>query len=266
MIPFKDDIRLARTPVITMAVVVANVVAYVFAAAHGGSLIGGPSGQTVVRYGAIPYEFGHWGQHCALGLAGFKQAVLCSGQHGVIGRVGSQPATWETAFTAMFLHANILHLAVNMIFLGVFGASVEDRVGRLAFLGFYVLGGLAALALQVLVAPGSATPTLGASGAIAAVLGAYIVLYQRAKIRTLVVPIFRVTLVELAAWVVVAAWFALDAILGALGLSTRFGGGTGVAYYAHWGAFAFGMLVALALLGRHRDRARGGRETRGQEL
>jgi membrane associated rhomboid family serine protease len=113
-----------------------------------------------------------------------------------------------------------------------------------------------ALALQVLVAPGSATPTLGASGAIAAVLGAYVVFYPRAKVRTLVVPIFRFAFVELAAWMVLVAWFAFDAILGAAGLGTRFGGGTGVAYYAHWGGFAFGVIVALALLGRHRDRAR----------
>ena len=252
MIPLKDDIGLARAPVITIALILASVVAYVLAAVHGGSLIGGPSGDTVVRYGAVPYEFSHWGQHCALGAAGFGQAVLCSGQHGVIGRVGPQPATWETAFTAMFLHANVLHLAVNMIFLGVFGASVEDRVGRLAFLGFYLLGGIVALALQVLVAPGSATPTLGASGAIAAVLGAYIVLYPRARIRTLVVAIFRITFVELAAWVVVVAWFALDAILGAVGLSTAYGGGAGVSYYAHWGGVAFGLLVGLALLGRGR--------------
>ena len=87
-------------------------------------------------------------------------------------------------------------------------------------------------------------------------LGACIVLYPRAKIRTLVVPIFRFTIVELPAWVVVAAWFALDAILGAVGLATAFGGGAGVAYYAHWGGFAFGVIVALALLGRGRDQAR----------
>jgi membrane associated rhomboid family serine protease len=188
--------------------------------------------------------------------------VLCSGQHGVIGRAGPQPATWVTAFTAMFLHANVLHLAVNMIFLGVFGASVEDRVGRFAFLVFSVVGGLVALALQVLVAPGSATPMLGASGAIAAVLRAYIVLHLRAKIRTLVVAIFRFTFVELAAWVVLAAWFALDAILGALGLSTAFGDAAGAAYYAHWGGFPFGVLVGLALLGRHGKHRRGGQLAR----
>ena len=256
MIPFKDDTGLARAPMITVALILANVVAYVLAAVHGGSLIGGPSAGTVARYGAIPYEFAHWGQHCALGAVGLGQAVLCSGQHDVVGRPGPQPATWETAFTAMFLHANILHLAVNMVFLGVFGGSLEDRVGRVGFLGFYLLGGLAALALQVLVAPRSATPMLGASGAIAAVLGAYVVLYPRARIRTLVVAILRLTIVELAAWVVVAAWFVLDAILGAVGLSTADGGSAGASYYAHWGGFAFGVLVGLALLGRGREQRR----------
>ena len=113
-----------------------------------------------------------------------------------------------------------------------------------------------ALAFQVLVAPGSATPTLGAAGAIAAVLGAYIVLHPRAKVRTLVVAIFRFTIVELAAWVVVVAWFALDAILGAVGLSTASGDSAGVSYYAHWGGFAFGVLVGLALLGRGREQPR----------
>jgi membrane associated rhomboid family serine protease len=125
-----------------------------------------------------------------------------------------------------------------MIFLGVFGATVEDRLGRLVFLGFYLLGGLAALALQVLVAPASATPTLGASGAVAAVLGAYIVLYPRAKIRTLV-----------------------DATLGILGLSTPLGGGAGIGYYAQWGGFAFGLLVGLALVGHQRTPARGRRQS-----
>jgi rhomboid family protein len=110
------------------------------------------------------------------------------------------------------------------------------------------------LALQVLVASGSITLTFGASGAIAAVLGAYIVLYPRAKIRAFVVATFRVTFVELTAWVVVVAWFVFDAILGAVGLSTRFGG-AGVAYYAHWGTFAFGVLAALALLRGHWDGA-----------
>jgi membrane associated rhomboid family serine protease len=148
-----------------------------------------------------------------------------------------------------------------MIFLGVFGATVEDRLGRLVFLGFYLLGGLAALALQVLVAPASATPTLGASGAVAAVLGAYIVLYPRAKIRTLVVLVFRIAFIELPAWEVLAAWFIFDATLGILGLSTPLGGGAGIGYYAQWGGFAFGLLVGLALVGHQRTPARGRRQS-----
>jgi membrane associated rhomboid family serine protease len=251
LIPLKDNIKLARIPLVTIALVLANVVAYLLAIRSGGSIIGGPTAETIVRYGAIPYEFSHWGQHCALGLAGLNQAVLCTGQPHVTGSAGPQPATWETAFTAMFLHANILHIAGNMIFLAVFGPTVEDRIGRLSYLGFYLLGGLAALALQVAVAPGSAGPTLGASGAIAAVLGAYILLYPRAKILTVVILIFFFTIVELPAWTMLALWLAFDGVLGALGVSTPFGGGAGVAYYAHIGGFAFGLLVALTLARRH---------------
>jgi membrane associated rhomboid family serine protease len=252
LIPLKDNIRLARFPLVTIALILANVVVYLVAISHGGSIIGGPSVETIVRYGAIPYEFSHWGQHCALGLAGLGQAVLCTGQPGVTGSPGPQPATWETAFSAMFLHANILHIAGNMIFLGVFGMTVEDRMGRLRFLCFYLLGGLAALGLQIAVAPNSVDPTLGASGAIAAVLGAYILLYPRARILTVVILIFFFTLVELPAWVMLVLWFAFDGVLGALGVSTPFGGGAGVAYYAHIGGFAFGLLVAFAFVRRAR--------------
>jgi membrane associated rhomboid family serine protease len=109
MIPLTDNVAPRRTPLVTVALIVANVVAYVLAATHGGSLIGGPSGQTIVHYGAIPYEFSHWGRHCGLSLLA-PQTLLCSGQPGVTGSAGPQPATWVTAFTAMFLHANILHL------------------------------------------------------------------------------------------------------------------------------------------------------------
>jgi membrane associated rhomboid family serine protease len=252
LIPLKDNVKLARVPFVTIALVLANVIAYLIAVRSGGSIIDGPSSATIVRYGAIPYEFSHWGQHCALGLAGLNQAVLCTGQAHVIGSAGPQPSTWETAFTAMFLHANILHIAGNMLFLAVFGPTVEDRMGRLRYLGFYLLGGLAALGLQIAVAPSSVDPTLGASGAIAAVLGAYVVLYPRARILTVVILIFFFTLVDVPAWTMLLLWLAFDGALGALGVSTPFGGGAGVAYYAHIGGFAFGLLVALWFVrGRH---------------
>ena len=148
----------------------------------------------------------------------------------------------------MFLHANLLHIAGNMVFLAVFGGTLEDALGRVRFLAYYLLGGLAALALQVAVSPDSVAPTLGASGAIAAVLGGYILLYPRARVLTVVVLIFFFTLVELPAWAMIGLWFIFDALLGALGVATPFGGGAGVAYYAHIGGFAFGLLAVRAFM------------------
>ena len=246
MIPLRDTVRLSRWPIVTIALIVANVVAYLVAISGGGSIIDGPTTSTIVGYGAIPYEFTHLSSHCAIAASGFSQAVLCSGQARVVGTPLAQPATWETAFTSMFLHANLLHIVGNMVFLAVFGCTLEDTIGRLRFLAFYFLGGLAALALSIAVSPDSAVPMLGASGAIAAVLGGYILLYPREKILTVVVLILFFTIVEMPAWVMLGLWFTFDALLGAAGVSTPFGGGAGVAYYAHIGGFAFGLLAVRA--------------------
>ena len=255
MIPLRDSVRLARWPIVTIALIVANVIAYLISiSSAGGSIINGPSVSTIINYGAIPYEFAHLSSHCALGAAGFSQTVLCSGQPGVGGIPPPQPATWETAFTSMFLHANLLHIGGNMVFLAVFGATLEDTIGRLRFLVFYFLGGLAALALTVAVSPDSAVPTLGASGAIAAVLGGYILLYPRARILTVVLLILFFTIVELPAWVMLGLWLIFDAVLGALHVITPFGGGAGVAYYAHIGGFAFGLLAVRAFAHGRADR------------
>ena len=251
MIPLRDSIRLARLPIVTIALIAANVIAYLLSLRHGGSLLDGPTLSTVTGYGAIPYEITHTSSHCGLTDVGFVNTIVCSGQPGVVGTPPAQPATWETLFSSMFLHANLLHIAGNMVFLGVFGCTVEDAVGRLRFLAYYVLGGLAALALAVAVSPDSTGPTLGASGAIAAVLGGYILLYPRARILTVVIVIFFFTIVELPAWVMLGLWLLFDALLGALGVVTPFGGGAGVAYYAHIGGFAFGLLaIRLFVRGR----------------
>jgi membrane associated rhomboid family serine protease len=237
---------------VTIALIAANVVAYLLSIRGGGSILGGPSTSTVVRYGAIPYEFTHLSSHCELSLAGFGSAILCTGQAGVVGTASAQPPTWATAFTSMFLHANLLHIAGNMVFLAVFGGTVEDALGRLRFLVFYLLAGLAALALSIAVNPDSTAPTLGASGAIAGVLGGYILLYPRARILTIVILFFFFTLVELPAWTVLGLWVIFDALLGAVGVVTPFGGGAGIAYYAHIGGFAFGLLAIRAFArGRH---------------
>jgi membrane associated rhomboid family serine protease len=131
-----------------------------------------------------------------------------------------------------------------MLFLWIFGNNVEDSMGRIRFVAFYLLGGVAALALQVAVAPNSGVPTVGASGAIAAVLGGYILLYPRARVVTVIFIILFFTVLELPALVVLGLWFLEQAVFGATNLSTPTGGGGGgVAYFAHIGGFAFGLLA-----------------------
>ena len=145
-----------------------------------------------------------------------------------------------SVFVSMFLHGGWLHLAGNMLFLWVFGNNVEDRLGRITFLLLYVLGGLAATALQVAFDPNSAVPNVGASGAIAAVLGSYLVMFPRARIHTLVFFIF-ITSLQLPAVVVLVGWFVLQLFSGVGGMGNQLGGG--VAYWAHVGGFVFGLAV-----------------------
>jgi rhomboid family protein len=256
-LPIKDNIRLERFPIVTVLLVAINVVSYLVEIRHGGSFFGGPSDAVTVHYGAIPYELTHPGKHCDLisapGLEGTVSSVACQGMRGVVGSPPSQPATWETVFTSMFMHGSFLHILGNMIFLVIFGPNVEDAAGRAPYLAFYLLGGVVALAAQVLVSPDSTAPTLGASGAIAAVLGGYLLLYPRARVITLVLIVFFVTIVELPAIALLVFWFLENLALGAAGLASPIGGG--VAYFAHVGGFAFGLLAIRLFV--NRDRAAG---------
>jgi membrane associated rhomboid family serine protease len=143
----------------------------------------------------------------------------------------------------MFMHGSILHIAGNMLFLWIFGNNVEESMGPVRYIVFYLIGGVAALALQVVISPNSTAPTIGASGAIAAVLGGYIVLYPRARVLTLVFIILFFTVIELPAVVMLGIWFAEQAAFGAANLTNPTGGGGGVAYFAHVGGFAFGALA-----------------------
>jgi len=240
VIPLKDNIPTDRFPFVTVALILANVIAYLLAIRHGGSIISGPDTQEVVRYGAIPLTLTHSGVHCTLVQA--QNAIACGK-----GPVPNTLPTWQTVFTAMFMHASILHIAGNMLFLWIFGNNVEDSMGPVKYLFFYLLGGIAALALQVAIDPKSAVPTLGASGAIAAVLGGYIMLYPRARVLTLVFIILFFTVIELPALVMLGIWFAQQAIFGAADLTNPTGGGGGVAYFAHVGGFVFGLLAVRLL-------------------
>ena len=160
---------------------------------------------------------------------------------------------WLSVFVAMFLHGGWFHLAGNMLFLWIFGNNVEDRLGYVVYPLFYVLGGLAASALQLAIAPNSTIPSLGASGAIGGVLGAYIVLFPHARVTTLIIFFF-ITVIEVPAGVILAIWFVLQLFSGVGQLASQVSGG-GVAYWAHVGGFAFGALVAW-LFYRNRRRPR----------
>jgi membrane associated rhomboid family serine protease len=257
MFPLKDNIPLARFPIVTAILVAINVIVYLLEIRHGGSFFGGPTESVTVRYGAIPYELTHPGDHCELitrhALEGEVGAVVCQGQPGVLGSASSQPATWVTPFTSMFMHASFLHIFGNMLFLAIFGPTVEDAMGRVRFPIFYLLGGLVALGGQVLVDQSSTVPTVGASGAIAAVLGGYILLYPRARVLTLVFIVFFVTLIEVPALVLLGFWFVVQLCFGLAGVAGSVGGGEGVAYFAHVGGFAFGLLAIRLFVRRDRS-------------
>jgi membrane associated rhomboid family serine protease len=242
VIPIKDNIPTDRFPFVTVGLILANFVVYILAIRHGGSFISGPDLQEVYKYGAIPKALTHCLGH---DLVIETKAIRCAS-------TGGMP-TWETLFTAMFMHASIIHIGGNMLFLWIFGNNVEDAMGPVKYLLFYIVGGLAALALQVAIGPNSQVPTLGASGAIAAVLAAYIVLYPRARVLSLVIIIFFVTVIELPAWIMLGIWFAEQAVFGAVNLTTPAGGGGGVAYFAHIGGFAFGLLTVRLLATRRKQ-------------
>ena len=244
MIPIKDNIPADRFPFVTVGLILANFIAYILAIRHGGSFISGPDIQEVVKYGSIPLTLTHSGVHCTL----VTKTELACAHHALPNTI----PTWETIFTGMFMHASIIHIAGNMLFLWIFGNNVEVAMGPVKYLGFYIVGGLAALALQVAIGPDAEVPTLGASGAIAAVLAGYIVLYPRARVLTLVIIIFFFTVIELPAFLFLGIWFVQQALFGAANLTTPTGGGGGVAYFAHVGGFIFGLLTVRLLARRQK--------------
>jgi membrane associated rhomboid family serine protease len=170
-----------------------------------------------------------------------RGGIACEGQAGVSGTAPDQAPWWVTIFTSMFMHGSLLHLGGNMLFLWIFGNNIEDSMSRYRFVAFYLLGGLAALGLQVVTDPDSAIPTVGASGAIAAVLGGYALLYPRARVVTLIIIIIFITIVQLPALLVLGFWFLLQ-LLPAFSEPVA-GGGGGIAYFAHIGGFLFGLLL-----------------------
>jgi membrane associated rhomboid family serine protease len=253
--PIKDNIPTERFPLITVALIIINCVVYLLFQQKSGIDFGGGSldQSSLAHYGAVPYELTHWGKHCDFDAVSGQLA--CEGQAGTTGTAGQQLPTILTLLTSMFTHGGLLHLGGNMLFLWIFGNNVEDAMGKGKFIIFYLLGGLAALALQTVIDPNSTAPTLGASGAIAAVLGGYILLYPRARVITVVFIIFFFGIVELPALVILGFWFVQQIAFGLWDVTNPTGGGGGVAYFAHIGGFIFGLLTIKLFADSRKDYA-----------
>ncbi len=231
VIPYKDENPTELTPVITVGIIALNVLAWLFVQGAGAPQA---LARSVCQLGLIPGE------------------VLRTVPPGTVVPLGdhlqcviTDAPSWRTVVTSMFMHGGWLHLIGNMWFLWVFGNNIEDSMGHTRFIVFYLLCGVAAAATQMLVDPQSAVPMVGASGAISGVMGAYILLYPRVRVHTLVTLGFFLTTVTLPAYVMLGYWFVLQLLLGAVGLASRMQGGT--AFWAHVGGFIAG-LVLIKLL------------------
>jgi membrane associated rhomboid family serine protease len=240
--PLKDNIPTRRFAVLTVALIAANVIIY-FLLQEGGLELPKPEPDPneqpplpTGEWGAIPREIADFPARCGVDFS-------CPQAGPEAGGAGQAP-TIATLFTAMFMHGSILHLAGNMLFLWIFGNNIEDSMSRWRFLAFYLAGGLVATAAQTAIDPNSTIPTIGASGAVAAVLGAYLLLFPRARVVTVVFLIIFFTFLELPAVLVLGLWFLLQLAYGAAEVATPVGGeGGGVAYFAHIGGFLFGLLL-----------------------
>ncbi|MBN2024697.1 MAG: rhomboid family intramembrane serine protease [Pirellulales bacterium] len=239
-IPFHDDNPTRRTAVVTYAIVAANVLAFVWFA----RLPQQARGLVTLHRGFVPQRIAQLYDPRPILIA--KPVAVAHPLFGraiVVGQVRLEPDRGEilvSLLTCMFLHAGVAHLLFNMWFLWLFGNNVEDRLGPVAYLLFYLVGGLVASACHWAVAPASVTPVIGASGAVAAVLGAYAITWPWARIHTLVWIVF-LFVVDVPALVVLGIWFVGQV------LSAQRDAAGGVAWWAHVGGFLAGMAMMPVL-------------------
>lgn len=243
MIPLRDNLKVKDFPLLTVLLVVVNVV--IFFGWQGGSNL--DLGK-VLLYGNVPYEVSNPGTQCMPSQT-TAYAFQCEEEAAQEKRWETEfPPTWVTFFSSMFMHISIGHLIGNMIFLIVFGLALEAGLGRASFLLFYVVGGLGADLGHILFDPSSQVPALGASGAISAVMGGYVMLYPRAKIFTWIIP----PLPFLWGWIraswVVGINLGFQVVLAYFAMAAAYGSGGGTAYFAHFGGFLAGIaLVKLVV-------------------
>jgi membrane associated rhomboid family serine protease len=228
-LPLYDDNPIGRNPVVTYSLIGFCVVVFLWQ-------LGQNQDAVAYSYGMIPARL-------------FGTAELPPD-------LAVVPA-WATIFTSMFLHAGWLHIGGNMLFLWIFGNNIEDLLGHFRYLLLYLLSGVAAAMGQALADPGSTIPMVGASGAIAGVLGAYLLIYPNANVHVLVLIVFIVRIVTVPGWIMLGLWFGAQLVSGLLSK-----GGAGVAFWAHVGGFVTGIVLVLLIRPRGVDLLRPPRTAR----
>jgi membrane associated rhomboid family serine protease len=216
MLPLRDDIPSSKFPIVTTGIIVANVLVFLQQLRLGPQVE-----EFMINYAVIPVRY----------------------THAEIAREFTWAQQIFSLFSSMFLHGGWLHLLGNMWVLWIFGDNVEDRLGRSRYLGFYLASGVAAAILHIFTNANSQMPTVGASGAIAGVMGAYFRFYPHARVETIIPP-FIFSVFRLPAVVFLGGWFLLQFLNGAMSLGAR-GQSAGIAWWAHVGGFLFGFVTCL---------------------
>jgi membrane associated rhomboid family serine protease len=225
MIPLRDTIPSATWPVVTVSLIALNILAFLYELSLGREL-----DLFIMQYGAVPIRF-----------------ILTGQMHEV-----SWASRFVPVFTSMFLHGGWIHVLGNMLYLWIFGDNVEDRLGHARFVIFYFLCGLAATLAQIYLNPSSRIPMVGASGAVAGVLGAYMVLFPHARVLALVPIAFCLQVLEIPAFVFLLFWFFMQFLSGAASITTAQYMTGGVAWWAHVGGFVSGMALGFLFSKRTR--------------
>jgi membrane associated rhomboid family serine protease len=228
LIPISDEIRSRRVPLVTYAIVGINAVVFFFQLTLGQEVE-----SLFAALGAVPAR---------------------------ITNPSNNPLVYVTLLTSMFLHGGWAHLIGNMLYLGIFGDNVEDAMGHAAYTLFYLAAGIAAGIAQIATAPDSTIPAIGASGAIAGVLGVYLILYPTAPVRVLIPMFFFMRIARVPAALVLGMWFVIQLFNGALSFGVRTMATGGVAWFAHIGGFVAGIVLGTVL-----RLTRGPREPRPPE-
>ena len=228
-IPLKDINPIRRRPVVTWTLLGMNILVFIYQLWHG------HGGQALISaLGATPFEI-------------VRMTDLVGSYGPYTHHLPGPSPIFLTLFTSMFLHGGFLHIGFNMLYLWIFGNNIEDVLGPAKVILFYFAGGMIAHAMHIASDPGSLTPTIGASGAISAIMGAYLLLYPHARILTLMWILIFIQLIAVPASVIIVYWFVIQLISGFISLGGQVGGG--VAWFAHIGGFLGGIFLILLMAG-----------------